>query len=60
MRETFVVTLVGEEREDGTVYVHSPDIPAFHIIAPNRHDAPKYACEVMAEYLARNSGSVSV
>ena len=30
-----VITLNADERSDGSVYVHSPDVPLFHAVAPN-------------------------
>ncbi len=51
-----MITLLGEERNDGSVYVHSPDVPLFHVVAPHAGDWVDWVEPILKEHLERNLG----
>ena len=55
-RRMAVIELLGEERQDGTVCIHSPNVPLFHVVAPNLAEALPTALPILKEHLERNLG----
>lgn len=51
-----VITLVGEERGDGSVYIHSPDVPLFHVVAPQSDDWLDWVEPILKDHLELNTG----
>jgi hypothetical protein len=57
MNRRFVaIELVGEVREDGSVYISSPDVQLFHAIAPSHSEFLTTALPILKEHLERNLG----
>jgi hypothetical protein len=50
---TFLI-LIGEVREDDSVYITSPQVPLFHIVAPDKEDWNFWCMPILEEMLKRN------
>lgn len=56
-RDFIIVTMIGELRKDGSVQVHSPTIPFFHLIAPRLENWAEWCLPLLKETLERNEAS---
>lgn len=50
----YFIELKGEIREDGSVFVCSPDLPLFSVIGASEQDAFNNAMKILPEYLRAN------
>jgi hypothetical protein len=57
--EMVVVSLVGEDRGDGTYHVYSPVVPGFHIVDDSPALAYERAIPVLQETLSRRAVSAN-
>ena len=55
-RRVVVIELVGEEREDGSVLVHSPNLPLFVAVAPDTDSVLRIVLPILKEHLEQNLG----
>jgi len=54
MDDQYLIELNGERRDDGTVFIVSPDLPLFSVIGHNEQAAIDHAMKVLPEYLKAN------
>jgi hypothetical protein len=57
--EMIVVSLVGEDREDGTYHVYSPIVPGFHVVRDDATTAYEQAVPILQETLSRRAAAAS-
>lgn len=54
MADERIITLFGRERGEGSVYVRSPDVPFFHVVAPRYEDWVEWTLPILEDHLKRN------
>ena len=50
-----LIILVGEIRNDGSVIIHSPNVPLFNVVAPNKKTWKNVAIPIMEGTLSLNN-----
>lgn len=58
MKTEVSITLEGDPRPDGSVYVHSPNVPLFHVVAPSISGWVEWALPILKDHVERNLGVV--
>ena len=48
------ITLIGENRRDGSVFIHSPELPIFSAVGANEEAALESAMALLGPYLEAN------
>lgn len=54
MEKEYHITLQGERRADGSVFIKSPELPLFSVVGDNEQDALSNALRILPEYLRAN------
>jgi len=55
MTRMMIITLEGQEQEDGSYYIRSPDVPLFHIVGKNEAEALAIAVPILKETLEQRA-----
>ena len=52
--DAICITLLGEERSDGSVFIHSPELPIFSAVGASEQQALDAAMALLGPYLEAN------